>query len=200
MGYELEGRMAEVCSCKTFCPCTAGLEPDNGACDFSWVFHFDRGAIDGVDVGGLSMAMVGHLDGVPGAAPGAVRLAMFVDDTSTEAQQGALLAAFGGEAGGPLAELATLVGEVVTVERVPFEFDVNEGTGQMRVGDVLKAELEALRSPDGNPTRMHDFALSPVLGRTAYHARPTSFGLTAEQHGFGYSPGSATQFEFHYSA
>lgn len=30
MGYELTGRMAEVCSCKSLCPCSVGEDPDSG--------------------------------------------------------------------------------------------------------------------------------------------------------------------------
>jgi hypothetical protein len=197
MGYELEGRMAEACTCKTFCPCTAGLEPDGGFCEFSWVFHFDRGQIEGVDVGGLSVGMLGHLDGAPGV-PGTVRLALFVDDLANDDQEQALLAAFTGKAGGPLADLAGLVGEVVTVERVPIDFDVAEGSGSFAIGDVARGELAAHRSPSGVPTTMRDFALSPVLGATAYAAMPKSFELRAAQHGFTFTPNSATQFEFHH--
>ena len=96
--------------------------------------------------------------------------------------------------------VAALVGEIVAVERVPIEFDVTQGTGYMRAGDVVKAQLEAHRSPEGRPTVMQDFALSGVLGRTAYASMPTDYHLSAQQHGFDFSPNSATQFEFHHVA
>lgn len=196
MGYELEGRMAEACTCKTFCPCTAGHEPDGGSCEFVWGYHFDRGTIDDVDVAGLSMVLIGRLDGAPGV-PDTVRAAFLIDRNATDDQEKALMKAFGGEAGGPLAELATLIGDVVTVDRAPMHFDISEGTGRFIASDVVDMQLEVLRGPDGSPTKMQDFALSGVLGRTAYHAAPTAFTLTAGQHGFDFSPNSATQFEFH---
>jgi hypothetical protein len=189
--------MAEACTCHTFCPCTAGLEPDGGACEFSWVFHFDAGQVDGIDVSGLNLGMLGHLDGAPGT-PETVRLALFVDQEATERQEQALLDAFTGKAGGPLAELAALVGEVVAVERAPISFDVDQGTGSMTIGEVVNATIEAFRSPDGRPTTMRDFALSPVLGRTAYAAKPSTYALDAAHLGFAFSPNSATQFEFHH--
>lgn len=198
MGYELVGRMAEVCSCKTICPCTTGLEPDNGVCDFSWTFHFDKGAINDVDVAGLNLTLIGRLDGSP--VDGTVRAGVFVDDASSEAQHGALIDAFTGQAGGPLADLASLVGEVVTVERVPIDFDVTDGTGSFRAGDIVSGAMEVHRSPSGTPTKLVDTALSGVLGSPAYISEPTSFDLNAEQHGFAIKPGSATQFEFHYVA
>lgn len=197
MGYELEGRLAEVCTCNSYCPCVAGLEPDGGACEFSWVFHFDRGQIDGVDVSGLNMGMLGHLDGAPGARPGAVRLAVFVDDRATDEQEQVLLAAFTGKAGGPLADLAGLVGEVVGVERAAITFDMDKGAGSFAVGGVSRGTVEPWRGPDGTPTTLRDFALAP-LGHVAYPGAPTEFELHAAQHGFEFTPRTANQFEFHH--
>jgi hypothetical protein len=176
------------------------MEPDGGACDFNWVFHFDRGQINGVDVSGLNLAMIGHLDGAPGAAAGAVRLAVFVDDRSSTEQQDALLAAYTGQLGGPLAELAGLVGEVVAVERVPIEFDADKGSGSVRAGDVLKAEFESLNGPDGKPTTISNFALSGVLGGTVYPGTPTVHELNASQYGFDFTARTSDQFEFSYHA
>jgi hypothetical protein len=190
--------MAEVCTCMTYCPCTAGLEPDGGICEFNWVFHIDRGTINGVDVGGLNLGFIGRLDGSP--VDGTVRAAVFVDDTADDAQHDALLAAWTGQAGGPLADLAALVGEVVAVERVSIDFDVTQGSGSFRTGDVAKAEIAALRGASGNPTTLTDFALAGVLGSPAYPGLPTAFRLEAAQYGFDFSPNSSEQFEFHYVA
>ena len=33
MGYQLQGRLLEVCSCNTLCPCWVGDDPDGGTCD-----------------------------------------------------------------------------------------------------------------------------------------------------------------------
>ncbi|MFP5322268.1 MAG: DUF1326 domain-containing protein [Acidimicrobiia bacterium] len=195
MGYELEGRMAEVCTCKTFCPCTAGLSPDGDRCEFSWVFHFDRGTVEGTDVSDLNLGILGTLDGSP--VDGTVRAAVFVDERSSDAQQEAILAAFTGQLGGPLADLASLIGEVVAIERVPIEFDVDKGSGSFRTGDRARARIEAHRSPDGLPTSLSNFALAP-LGSTAYAAAPTDFHLDAGDIGFDFTPNSGTQFEFHH--
>jgi len=198
MGYDLEGRMAEVCSCKTFCPCWGALDPDGGSCDFSWVFHFDRGQIGGVEVTGLNMGFLGNLPG--NVLDGNVRLLVVVDDAATDAQQEALLAAFTGKQGGPLADLAGLVGEVVAVERAAIEFDVNEGSGTFRVGGHFEGEVQGQRSGNGNPTKLVDAAVSPVLGTPAYPGSAVRFQVTAAQQGFGFSAGSSTQSEFRYVA
>ena len=49
MGYTLEGRLLESCSCNGPCPCWVGDDPDGGACDAFLAYHFDRGQINGVD-------------------------------------------------------------------------------------------------------------------------------------------------------
>lgn len=45
--------------------------------------------------------------------------AIFVDENASEEQEKALLKVYTGQAGGPVAELAKLIGEVVSVERAP---------------------------------------------------------------------------------
>lgn len=195
MGYELQGRMAEVCTCETFCPCVAGLAPDGNVCEFNWVFHFDQGTIEGTDVSDLNLGIIGRLDGSP--ADGTVRAAVFVDDRSTDAQQEAVLAAFTGQLGGPLADLASLIGEVVTTERVGIEFEVDKGSGSFRTGKYAKGRIDAHSGPDGAPTAIRDFALAP-LGSTAYASAATEFHLDAGEFGFDFAPNSGTQFEFHH--
>jgi hypothetical protein len=50
MAYHLEGRLLEVCDCRVLCPCWIGEDPDNGTCESVLAYHFDAGAIEGVDV------------------------------------------------------------------------------------------------------------------------------------------------------
>jgi hypothetical protein len=196
MGYELEGRMSEVCSCAVYCPCWAGKDPDGGTCDFSWVFHFDRGQINGVDVAGLNMGFLGHLPG--NVFDGNVRLQVVIDERASAEQQESLVAAFTGKVGGPLADLAGLVGEIVGVSTAPIEFDVDKGTGSFRVGKLFEGQVEGQRAPNGNPTMLTDTAVSPVLGTPAYPGSVTRFEVSDPEHGLEFRPGGATQTEFHY--
>src|SRR6185436_193223 len=63
MGYHLEGRLLEVCNCRVLCPCWIGEDPDFGTCDTIVAWHFDKGKIDNVDVGGTTIAMIAHVPG-----------------------------------------------------------------------------------------------------------------------------------------
>ncbi|HEX2151789.1 MAG TPA: DUF1326 domain-containing protein, partial [Stellaceae bacterium] len=115
MAYHLEGRLLEVCDCRVLCPCWIGEDPDNGTCDSVLAYRFDKGTIDGLDIGGRTVAIVSHIPG--NVLDGNFRVALYLDDGASEAQYEALVDLYSGKLGGPVAELAKLVGEVVSVER-----------------------------------------------------------------------------------
>src|SRR6516165_5343916 len=109
MSYHLEGRLLEVCDCRVLCPCWIGEDPDNGTCDTIVAYHFDKGTIDGVDVKDRTLAIVAHLPG--NILKGNWRVAVYIDDKASDAQQEALLKVYTGKLGGPIADIAKLVGE-----------------------------------------------------------------------------------------
>ena len=133
MAYKLEGSILEVCDCNVLCPCWVGEKPDNGTCQSALAYHFDRGTIDGIDVSGLTFAVNVFIPGNP--LEGNWRAHLYVDDRASAEQEAALLGVFTGKQGGPVADLAALVGEVVKVERAPIVFAVHEGKGADRRHD-----------------------------------------------------------------
>jgi hypothetical protein len=166
MAYSLEGRLLEVYTCKAVCPCWVGEDPDNGTCDGSIAWHIDKGTIDGVDVSGLTLGAVAHIPG--NVLKGNWKAVVFVDDKASKAQEEALLAVWTGKKGGPVADMAQLIGEVAAVERVPIKFDVQQGKGQLRIGAAMAADIEPLRGPDGKETSLVDSAFSNIPGSPAY--------------------------------
>jgi hypothetical protein len=125
MGYQLEGRLLEVCNCRVLCPCWIGEDPDFKTCDTIVAWHFDKGTINGVDVSGRTIALIAHIPG--NILQGNWRAAVYLDDRVTPAQEEAILAVYTGKLGGPVGELVKLVGEVVSVEKVPIKFTVEGG-------------------------------------------------------------------------
>ncbi|MDQ3770483.1 MAG: DUF1326 domain-containing protein [Actinomycetota bacterium] len=73
---------------------------------------------------------------IPGnvLVPGSWRVAIFVDDRATDEQLNALVDAYGGKLGGPLADLAGLVGEVLDVRRAKISHEIRDGVGTLRIG------------------------------------------------------------------
>ena len=164
--YLLEGRLLEVCDCKVLCPCWIGEDPDNGTCDSALAYHFDRGTIEGIDVSGLTFAVVGHIPG--NILAGNFRVIFYVDERATPDQYDALLDAWSGRLGGPLADAIKLIGEVVAVERAAITFTVEKGKGTLLIGRLVEADMEPYRGPTGAVTTLNESIFSTIPGSPAY--------------------------------
>ena len=175
MAYHLKGSLLEVCTCKILCPCWVGEDPDFGDCKSAMAWHFDQGTIDGVDVAGLTIGLAVHIPG--NVLDGNWRVTMFINDDATDEQAEAIQAVYSGSKGGPVADLVQLVGEVTSVERVPIVFDVVEGKGTLKLGDVAHAELEPYRSATGEVTTLTNTVFSTVPGAPAYVGTASKFKL-----------------------
>jgi hypothetical protein len=181
-GYQLEGTLLEVCSCDTLCPCWIGEDPDQGTCDSIVAYHLDKGTIRGVDVGGLSLVSAVKIPG--NVLEGNWRQLVLVDDKATDEQADALLDAFGGKLGGPLADLAQLIGEVVAVERASISHEIVDGAGTLTVGDRIHCEMHPYTGPDGTTTTLNNSIFSTVPGSPAYVSKADSQKVEIPEHGY----------------
>lgn len=198
MGYELKGRMAEVCSCRSLCPCAIGENADGNNCGFTWIFHFDQGQINGIDVSGLNLALLGHhVDNIFDVN---TRIFVIVDDRADDAQQDALVEAFTGKAGGPLADLAGLVKEIVGLARAAIEFDVDKGDGSFKVEGVFEGVVAGFTSKDGSRTILTNTALSHLYGSVAYPGKVVRHRVLDTEHGMQFRGRQSTQTEFTFAA
>ncbi len=171
MGYKLEGAMLEACTCNAICPCWIGEDPDGGTCDGTIAWHFEKGNIDGVDVSGLTFALLLHIP--DNALDGNWRVVACVDDNATDEQEKAILDVYTGAKGGPVADMAQLVGEVIAMERMPITFNIVEGKGELKIGDNLDAEINPYEGPTGRRTTLHDAALSVIEDSPYYVGKAT---------------------------
>jgi hypothetical protein len=188
MAYQLEGRMLEVCTCNTVCPCFVGEAPDGGTCDVTVAWHMDKGTIEGVDVTGCTIAAIAHIPGKP--LDGNWRAAVYIDDGASETQETALLDVFTGKLGGPIADVAKLIGEVVGVERVPITFIAQNGKGSLKIGDAADAEMEPYVTADGTIATLSNTLFSGAPGAPAllgssprYRAKHSSVGIDVDLSG-----------------
>jgi hypothetical protein len=165
-GYELEGSLLEVCTCNVLCPCWIGEDPDGGECLSVVAYHFDKGTVGGVDVAGLTVASAVHIPG--NVLAGNWKQVLFIDDAADDAQYDALVKLITGELGGPMADLAQLVGERVAIERAPMSHEIVDGAGTLKVGDVIDAKMHPYTGPDGSTTELHNSIFSTVPGSPAY--------------------------------
>jgi hypothetical protein len=175
MAYKLEGDLLEVCNCNVLCPCWIGENPDRGTCESSLAYHVTKGEIDGIDVSGLTIASTVYIPG--NVLEGNWREAIYVDDRASDAQMKAIVDVFRGERGGPLADLAQLVGEVTQVQRAAITFDLKEGKGRYTVGDMVHAEMEPYKGPTGETTKLVGSIFSTIPGSPAFVAKADVFKL-----------------------
>lgn len=185
MAYKIEGRMLEVCSCETICPCFVAETPDGGYCDVTVAWHVDKGEVEGVDVAGCTIAAIAHIPGKP--LDGDWRAAVYIDDKASEAQEGALLNVFTGKLGGPIADVAKLIGDVVGVERALIAFAAENGKGSLKIGDKADAEIEPFVTKDGSVATLSNTLFSGAPGSSArlgraprYRAKHEAVGIDVD--------------------
>jgi hypothetical protein len=184
-GYQFQGTLLEACNCDVLCPCWIGEDPDNGSCNSALAYHFDRGTIQGIDVSGLTVASVVFIPG--NVLAGNWKQLVFVDERATDEQMQAIVDAFSGKLGGPLADLAQLVGEQLGVVRAPISHEIAEGRGTLSVGgDKVTAVMEPYRGPDGSVTTLHNSIFSTVPGSPAWVGKAERFAVNIPEHGWTY--------------
>jgi hypothetical protein len=181
MAYNMEGDLLEVCNCDILCPCWVGENPDNGTCDSVMGYNIRSGSIDGVDVSGHTVALSVHIPG--NVLAGNWKVALFIDDKTSDQQMDALVSAFSGKLGGPLADTASLIGEVAAVERAPITFDVQEGKGTLVVGDVAECVMEPYRGPTGQVTTLNESIFTTIPGAPAWVAKASKYVRKASRFG-----------------
>ena len=182
MGYKLEGTLLEVCTCNILCPCWVGEDPDgDGTCDSVMAWHVDQGTVNGTAVSGRTVAVVTHIPG--NVLKGNWKVALFVDDKASDQQNQALLDAWTGKLGGPLADTASLIGEVVAVERVPITYELSEGKGTLKIGTIADAEMEPYRGPTGVVTTLNESIFTTIPGAPAWVAKASKYVRKSTQYG-----------------
>jgi hypothetical protein len=182
MAWHLEGTYFENCNCDVVCPCASSgfaLPADNERCVVLLAFHVDSGEIDGVDVSGLSYAL---LVDAPGAmADGNWRVGLLLDAAASAEQAELLGSVASGQRGGAPAGFNPFVGELLGVETAPIEF-VEEGTRHsVHVGALADVEIEDF-VPEGadQPVRLtgvpHPVNSSLAVAQ-ASRSRVAAFGI-----------------------
>lgn len=158
VAYDLTGTLLEVCTCDVNCACCwTGSEPTGDACDRVVAWQIDTGSVDGVDVSGITLAMLGMLDhqGAP------VKSMIFIPSAASDEQATLLVDLWSGKLGGPMADLARMLGDIVGVERTTIDY--REG-GHLVIGERVAADV-ATATPDGTPVAADGYRANvPELG------------------------------------
>jgi hypothetical protein len=109
------------------------------------------------------------------------KVALYLDERADSEQQKALGGIFSGQAGGHLAALAPLIGEVMGVKAVPIDYSAQGKERSLRIPGVMDVEIEALAGQGDALVTIEHHPFTPVPGQTAVVA--SSKRLNIHDHG-----------------
>jgi hypothetical protein len=99
------------------------------------------------------------------------KVALYVDERANQNQRDALTQIFSGQAGGHLAGVAPLIGEVLGVKAVPIEYRSEGKRRSLRMGEIADAEIEGLPGQDGGDVTIANHPFTAVPGFPAVVAK-----------------------------
>ena len=143
-------------------------------------FHVDSGDVGGVDVSGLTVAVLA--DAPPLMGEGNWRVGVLMDAAASQEQAEALSAVFSGQRGGPMEGLGPLIGEMLGLEVAPMEYADQGRRHSLRVGEAIQIEVEDFVSrldPTGEGVKVSGvgFPADTLAAGTATTSRVNVFGL-----------------------
>jgi len=153
MAWKLEGTYFENCNCDWVCPCTVTsfASPATGdRCQVILNYHVERGQVDGTDVSGRSVSIVA--DSPKRMLDGGWRVGVIIDDKATKEQADKLTGVFAGQVGGPMANIAPLIGDILGIERLPIDYVDDGNRHRVRIGDSVAIEVEDYAAAEGGET------------------------------------------------
>jgi hypothetical protein len=179
MAWKLEGTYFENCNCDWVCPCTVTsfASPSTGdRCQVVLNYHVGRGEVDGVDVSGHSVSLI--VDAPKKMLDGGWRVGVVIDDKASKEQADKLTGVFAGQVGGPMANLAPLIGELLGVQRLPIEYSDKGNRHSIKIGDSVAIEVEDYAAQEGGETTKLTGVAHPS-GSTITIARPIESRIKA---------------------
>jgi hypothetical protein len=167
--WKIAGSYFEACNCEVACPCVFTSPPTEGECTVLIAWHIDHGRFGEVNLDGFNAVLAAHSPGHMLEANW--KVALYVDESASQGQQDALTQIFSGQAGGHLAALVPLIGEVLGVRAASIQY-LSEGKRRsLRLGKVADAEIEGLPGQDGGDVTIGNHPFTAVPGFSAVVAK-----------------------------
>jgi hypothetical protein len=163
------------------------MPADAERCRLVLVFHIDSGEVEGVDVSGLTVAVL--VDAPRVMAEGNWRVGMLMDAAASQEQAAKLAGVFSGQLGGPMEVLSGLITENLGVEVAPMEYADDGRLHRVRIGGLAEIEVEDFvppQTPEGEPYKLKDIFYPPNSTLTIARATTSyfnAFGLEFSHEG-----------------
>ena len=186
--WELAGDYFESCSCDFVCPCpTSNLlaRPTKGTCTAVLVFHVDRGRHGTINLDGLSFAVALW---TPGAmAEGNWSVGLITDERAGPEQREALTAIATGQAGGPMANVAPLIGKFLGAEARSITISREGLKRQVSIPGLVEMAVEGMPGAKADEPMYLDNVMHPASTRLALakgtRSHLSAFGLQWDDDG-----------------
>jgi hypothetical protein len=116
-------------------------------------YHIKKGQYGEVSLDGLNVLGLNYFKGNVWAGETKITLAFFFDERANPQQREALQMIFSGRAGGFMAQLANLIGDVRGTEFAPIKFEIAEDLSywSAEIPEKVMAKAEALTGPTTPP-------------------------------------------------
>jgi len=157
VAWTIKGELILNCNCTVFCPCVVSLgkhPPTEGHCQTWGGVRIDKGEYGGVDLSGLNVGLMIEIPGMMGR--GNWKVALFIDERSSDDQYDALVAIFSGAAKGTTGLFQILVGEILGHERQPVSYETEGKTRHITVG----RKIQGVVTPVGGQDEGKDIVIS----------------------------------------
>jgi hypothetical protein len=147
--WKASGDWFDVCSCNIPCPCEFAQAPTNGECEGVIAYHIKNGYYGKTPLDSLNVLGLTYFKGNIWAEETKLSGAFFFDERANQQQRDALQMIFTGRAGGFMAELAELIGDVRGIDYAPIRFEVADDLSywSAEIPGKVVAKAEALSGP-----------------------------------------------------
>jgi hypothetical protein len=163
--WSLKGQYFESCNCDLVCPCIFLMPPTHGFCNALVAWHIEEGNLNNISLNGINVAVYLEAPGL--LTDGGWQIRLYIDDSASEEQAGAIGELWSGHHGGHLGVIASLVKEVKSVKQAPIEFTVDGKKRYLKVGSFAENEITAIDGQDGGDVIVDNHPLAIAPGNAA---------------------------------
>ncbi len=151
--------MTETCSCLMICPCWLGVKElmkmDQGWCATAFLFQFERGSSEGVDLAGRTVAVATDFPG-PTLLDGHGTGRLYVEEDADPAQREELEAIFHGRRGGFWGAARGWFDQWLPTQPTRITVTENAGNLAAAVGPFGHVQAKVLRNAAGQVVRLQN--------------------------------------------
>ena len=153
MAWQMVGTYYAPCSCEVGCPCELGeLEGDQGWCSGALAFEIKTGNVDGEDIGGARVVLVG--DWPSGFLGGNGTGRLYFDRAVTPAKRAAIEKMLQGKMGGVWEPVGGLIPKWMPSKEAAIQITRDGDTTKISVSDFGELVTAPLKGATGEFTRL----------------------------------------------